>query len=252
MRPDPDPVSTGRRFPPSSAPCAGDLPIALHLDVRNIFGLSAEHLYYKFCHSKFFTLKERTTMNATFKDTLLVLAGFTIGLAAQAQTFVGTIQMPGGGTRQLIKPADATSGTATAGPSMVIPVMPSNMCTADNNNCVTTTNIPQTVLPIIPVPAPTQGSFCGQVIYTAPDSQGYTPSGYAPQGTTSERHCNGTTLSLSGPWYAPTGIANCPSGYLSGMTGPAIPGFSYLTSGPDGGASTITGGPTYVFTCFKS
>ncbi|ABD72176.1 hypothetical protein Rfer_4491 (plasmid) [Rhodoferax ferrireducens T118] len=156
----------------------------------------------------------------------------------------------GGAVQAQQIPASSVSGTYRAVAGIAVPSIPSNICTADNGLCYNSSSPPPTS--VVAAPTSLQGSYCGQVIYTAPDSLGNTPSGYAPQGTTSERHCNGSTLSLSGPWYAPTGIANCPSGYLSGMTGPAIPGFTYQQSAPDGGTTTIYGGATSVFTCFKS
>ena len=72
-------------------------------------------------------------MNISLKKSLLLVAGLIIGLAAHSQTLNGTIQIPGsnGGTRQLIKPADSSSITATAGPSIVMPVIPPSVSRAD-------------------------------------------------------------------------------------------------------------------------
>lgn len=83
---------------------------------------------------------KKKTMNAFPKNIAtiaLVLASVTLGFGAHAQT------------RQLIKPADATSGTAFAGPSISIPALPSDLCTNSNGLCVTAATLPGYVEPLI-------------------------------------------------------------------------------------------------------
>ena len=130
---------------------------------------------------------------------MLVMAGLIIGLAAHAQTLTGTIQIPGanGATRQLIKPADSSSITATAGPSIVIPALPSNVCTATNGNCV----------PAAVVDMPIQaGSYCGWAA-ADPSTEGGSYSNYPCQGHRVAFMVTGTVF------------ADCPAGYQSITTG---------------------------------
>lgn len=65
-------------------------------------------------------------------------------------------------------PASSVSGTYRAVAGIVVPSIPSNICTVDNNNCVTAATLPSYVAPLIPTqvaqpsPVPWTGYFIGQ------------------------------------------------------------------------------------------
>lgn len=169
----------------------------------------------------------------------------------------GLIGSPFAQTRTLVTPADSVG----AGGKMLSAL--DGFCTSTNNRCVTSATLPGLVEPLIPTPTPTptpvptttQGSICGQVVFTGPTTAtAFAPAGTIKPASTSELHCNGTSLSLSFKAVdQPIGIANCPIGYQPVMTG-KTPG-AVTTGGQTSkwdGSYTIYYGDMYFYSCLKS
>ena len=103
----------------------------------------------------------------------------------------------------LNRPEPASSKTgARAIDNFIRPALPGNICTSDNNKCITLATLPGYVAPLIPPPPPAQsGSWCGLATVS------YTTSPFVYGTFANNAPCQGQGILYS------AGGGSCPWGY---------------------------------------